>query len=307
MTLNVFPFLQLATEVRLQVYTLVLPWSEYLTELERDDCPVKWYPGKCPSIISVNRQIHREATEILYRENTFAIYVRHPRIPRLPMTESRADPESFMLFSSEKKTLAGSRNPKVPYAVLRHHRNFQDIRKFHVSLPPFDDLNDIDEYSPSWARKAFADFSGCIEKCADQAGCIDYYDWDRMRYIQQIKGPIDEMGELLQNSPRIDELHLSLQAREQRLSFAIYMLQALITPRKVSNAHCLYIPLYIGSRRYTATPKYTLTRNLERLLEEPPGNKEESHLSKDMDEMYSLLQSLRAIQQLDPTAQKKWL
>jgi len=310
MTSEVFPFLQLATEIRLQIYKLVLPYSEYLIELEKSDCPVKWHPGKCTSIIFVNRQTHREATEILYRENTFAIYVRHPRTPRLPMNESRADPESFMLFSWEKKSRASPRNPKVPYAVLRHHQNFQDIRRFHVSLPPFDDLLGVDVYMQKSSYAAFNGINGWIRKCSKQAGCIDDQERERMRYIQQTKDPIDEIGRLLQYSPRIDELHLSLQAREREISFATYMLQALITPRKVNKARCLYIPMYVGRRRdpwVWGNPDYTLARNLECLLEEPTKGKEESHLSKDMEEMYFLLRSIRARQQLDPTAIPNWL
>jgi hypothetical protein len=310
MALDVFPFLQLATEIRLQVYRLVLPYSEYLTELENSDCPVRWHPGTCPSIISVSRQIHREATEILYRENTFAIYVRHPRIPRLPMNESRADPESFMLFSWKNKSWASPKNPKLQYAVLQHHRNFQDIRKFYVSLPPLDDLLGVDMYMQKSSYAAFHGIGGWIRKCSKQAGCIDDQESERISYIQQIKQPINEIGELLQKSPRIDELHLSLQAREREISFASYMLQALITPRKVGKARCLYIPKYVMSRLdpwVWGNPDYTLARNLERLLEEPQEDKEESHLSKDMDEMYFVLQSIRARQQLEPAAIPSWL
>lgn len=46
-----FPFLQLATETRLPIYRLVLPYSEYDVEAQKDDCPVRWYVnfGACAS------------------------------------------------------------------------------------------------------------------------------------------------------------------------------------------------------------------------------------------------------------------
>lgn len=310
MALGYFPFLQLASEIRLEIYKLVLPYSEYHTEFEKRDCPVQWHPGKSPSILFVNRQLHREATEILYRENIFAIYVRHPRIPRLPMNESRADPESFILFSWEKKSWANPRNPKVPYSVLRYHKNFQDIRRFHISLPPFNELLGVDVYMQKSSYVAFNGINGWIRKCSKQAGRIDDQERERMRYIQQIKGPIDEVGELLVNSPRIDDLHLSLQAREREISFVTYMLQGLTLAGKVGKARCFYVPVYFGNRLDPwewGNPDYVLARSLERLLEEPPGDNEESHLPKDMDEMYSLLQSIRVRQQLDPAAMPDWL
>jgi len=306
---GVFPFLRLATEIRLSIYKLVLPYSEYCIESQKLDCPVRWHPGKCPSILFVNRQIYREATEILYRENAFAIYVRHPRQPRLPMNESRADPESFILISWINKSWANPRNPRLPCSVLRHHRNFQDITRFHISLPPLDDVLGIDVYMQKSSYAAFNGINAWIRKCLKQSGCIDDQERERTEYTQQIKRPIDEIGELLLNSPRIDELNLSLQAREREISFATHMLQGLITACKVSKARCFYVPRYDGRRVdpwVWGNPDYTLARNLERLLE-APEDKEESHLLKDMDEMYSLLQSIRARQQLDPTAIPDWL
>lgn len=308
---NVFPFMQLATEIRLPVYRLLLPYSEYHTESETLDCPIRWRPGICPGILFVNRQIHREATEILYRENTFAIYVRHPRQPRLPMNESRADPESFMLISWESKFWANPRNPRVPYSVLLHHQNFQDIRKIHVSLPPFGDLLGVDMYMQSSSYAAFNGITRWIRKCSKQDGCIDDQERERMEYIQQIKGPIDEIGKLLHRSPTIDELYLSLQAGRREISFVSYMLEGIITLRKVGKVLCFYS---LERNRADSqdpwawqTPHFLRARNLERLLEEPPDEKEESHLSKDMDDMYWLLQAIRARQQLDPATLPDWL
>lgn len=140
MTSNRSRFLQLPTEVRLPIYRLLLPYSEYNSGREKSDSPVEWHHGACPGILFVNRQIHQEAAEILYRENTFAIYVKHPRQPRLPMNEGRADAESFMLVSWKGRSWSNPKNPKLSFSLLKKHSNLRDIRRLHISLPPLDDL-----------------------------------------------------------------------------------------------------------------------------------------------------------------------
>ena len=112
-----FPFLSLPLEIRRPIYRYALPYSideswsanshntfmpdhtgnhcsRYVTRAEEG--LVRWYKGACASILFANRQIHEEACEILYHENTFLIYVKHPRHPRLPMNESRADDDSLL-------------------------------------------------------------------------------------------------------------------------------------------------------------------------------------------------------------------
>jgi len=69
------PFLRLPREVRDQIYTYVLQATTnvklesrpiYLLSLEE----LSWKPST-PALCLVNRQIHREASEILYSQNTF--------------------------------------------------------------------------------------------------------------------------------------------------------------------------------------------------------------------------------------------
>lgn len=311
MDLHSSPFLQLPAEVRLQIYALVLPYSEYDAESEILDCPVKWHHGNCPSILFVNRRIHREATSVLYRENIFAIYVKHPRRPRLPMNESRADPESFILISWAKKSWANPRNPKLPYSVLRSHHNFQDIRRFHVSLPPFDDLLGIDMYMLKSSYAAFNGINGWVRKCSKQGGHIDAQERERMDYIQRTKGPIDEIAALLQNLPRIEELHLGFQQPLQReISFGTYLLRGMIALRDIKKARCFYVTIchqHPSGQRVFTIPTNTVPPNLERLLEDPSTEGETSHLSEDVEEMLFLLLSIRSRQQLDPAALPDWL
>lgn len=55
-----FPFLQLATEIRLPIYRLLLPYSEYDIQAQKDDCPVRWYVlfGACPSYFGRLFELH---------------------------------------------------------------------------------------------------------------------------------------------------------------------------------------------------------------------------------------------------------
>ena len=131
-----FHFSELPTEIRLQIYRLSLPHSTYKSDGEEEDCPVEWMPGCCPSILFTNHQIHHEAADVLYHENVFSMYIRHPRKPRLPMNESRADTDSFFLISWKGRSWSNPRNPRLPSSVLKNGL----VRRLHISLPPFDDL-----------------------------------------------------------------------------------------------------------------------------------------------------------------------
>lgn len=307
-----FPFLELPTEIRLVIYKLVLPYSEYDYGCgrEKSDCPVVWYPGKSPGILFVNRQISQEATELLYRENTFSVYVRHPREPRLPMNESRADPESFLLISWAKRAWSNPRNPRLPFSTLKDHSNLQNIRRIHVSLPPFDDLLGVDVYMQKSSYAAFHGINAWIRKHSETGGCVDQKDQDRLDYVRQIKEPIDEVAALLRTLPRIDQLHLSLQAREREIGFAEYMVARLLTLRNVHSVRAFYVPRYVGGREdpwVWGNPDDRLLLLLRAKLEDPAFTREESHLPTRMDEMVSILQAIRTRQQLDPTTIPIWL
>jgi len=308
MAQRVFPFLQLPTEIRILIYRLVLPYSGYDVKRENVDSPIVWFRGKCPSILFANRQIHQEATEVLYRENTFAVYVRHPRDPRLPMNAGHADPETFMLISWAQTTWSNPRNPMLPLSILKHHQNLHNIRHVHVSLPPSDDLLGIDVYMQKSSYAAFNGINAWIRKCAKAGGSMDETERERIDYVQQIKEPIDEVGNWLQTLTRIDNLYISLQAREREIVFAEFMLEQILALKTVKRVHAFYVPRHFGPRRRIwGNPDPHLLQLLEKRLEDPVGSKKDSFLPKDMDAMFWVLQAIRSRQQLDLATLPDWL
>ena len=299
MASHVFPFLQLPAEIRLPIYRLMLPNSEYHKDsvFERQDCPVKWHRGDCPGILFVSRQIHQEATEVLYRENTFAIYVRHPRAPRLSMGEGRADPESFMLVSWANRTWDNPRNPILPLSVLRNHPHLQSIRRLHVSLPRYGgDLSGVDMFMKRTSYAAFHGIDAWVSKCLKAGGRIDSQERERMNYFQQFKKPIDEIGELLQELPQMDQLCLTFQTHPYDIPTTEYLLQGILKKRGIANARCFYVRGHWGGRLEEL--QYFVD-----LLQSPIGTKtpEKSHLPSDMDGMYLLLETIRRNHERDPS------
>ena len=310
-----FPFLQLATEIRLPIYRLLLPYSEYHVEGEKNDSPVRWYPGKydCPSILFVNRQIHREAAEILYHENFFAIYIKHPHEPRLPMNESRADPESFVLISRTKspkmvkaakhRAWAHPQNPRIPLSIMRSHQNFHRIQKFHVSLPPFDGLAGVDMFMKKTSFAAFNGVNAWIGRCARRGGYFDLAEQERMSIVQQFKDPIDEVGKLLQTLERIDQLCISVQQSNFQITFSEYLMEELLKVGPVGRAACFF-----GRIRSWMTLDESQLRRWDYLLRFTPQKRaEESLLPLETEGMYRLLQAIRTYQQLDFAPMPDWL
>ena len=307
-----FPFLQLPVEIRLLVYQYALPFSiyEYDYDGEKSDCPVTWFPGKCPGILFVNRQISQEARETLYRNNTFSIYVRHPREPRLPMNAGRADPESIMLISWAKRVWSHPKNPILPFSILRHHPNFRDIRMIHVSLPPFDDLLGVDVYMQRSSDAFFHGINAWFNGCSEKGGQIDQKDRDRIDYVQKIKDPIDEVAKLLRTVSWIDKLYLSLQSREREISFVEYMLTQLLALQNVKNVRAFYVPRYIGGRANPwvwGNPDESLLVDLKANIENAHYGSKEPQLSTDIDNMYRMLQSIRSKQQRNTSRLPEWL
>ena len=123
---------------------MLLPFSVYLDDLETMDCPVRWRRGLCGNVLFVNKQIHREASGILYKENVFSLYIRHPMKARLPMNESRPDDDSFVLFSWTGRHWAHPKNSRSHLRNLSKHPNFPDICKLYVSAPELDGLIGVD-------------------------------------------------------------------------------------------------------------------------------------------------------------------
>ena len=313
-----FPFLQLATETRLPIYRLLLPYSEYRVEDQRNDTPVRWYRGKysCPSILLVNRQIHGEAAEILYQENFFAIYVKHPSEPRLPWNESRADPESFMFISWARSPEMEARremawahptNPRAFLSGLGSHHNFHHIRKLHVSLPPFDGLAGVDMFMKKTSFAAFNGVNAWIEKCAKKEGDLDVAEKKRMSIVKHFKDPIDKLGKLLQIFERIDQLCISTQASEFQITFSEYLIEELLKVGPVARAACYLAPT-LGWKRNNASQLWSQLRRWEDLLQLTHEKQTKDYqLPLETDSMYRLLEAIRTYQQLDFVRMPDWL
>ena len=308
MSVEFFSFLQLAPEIRLQIYRLALPHSVYQdsSEFERRDCPVEWHHGTCSSIIYISRQINREATEVLFRENTFAIYVKHPRQPRLPMNEGRADPDSFMLISWANRHWSNPKNPKMPLSIFQAHPNFRDIRRLHISLPPYsEDLAGIDMYMKKTSYAAFNGINAWVRKCLKTDCLLDAKEIERMEYVKTIKEPIDEVGKSLQQLPRLDQLWLSLQPQPRYINFTEYLLQGILKTRGVGTARCFYVAQNWG---FDVAEQWEShedeCRYFASLLQSVAGTnaREETHLPPDLDEMYFLLDSIRKQQERNPSS-----
>lgn len=307
MTSGSFPILQLPTEIRLSIYNLILPHSEYHqdSDHEKIDCPVTWYPGICPNILFVNRQIYQEASEILYRDNVFSIYVRHPRNPRLPMNESRADPESFLLISWAGRDWSNPKNPRLPYPILQRHFNFQNVRNVHISTPPFGDLLGINVYLQRSSYAAFNGINAWVNHCVKAGGTIDEKDSERMAYVQQFKEPIDQIAQLLQTLPRIENLHLSIQVEERLITFVEYMLQRVLALRNVNHFRAFYVSQKSGLHHGNPGPK--LLESLTAKLGKPLSNGQKIHTSPDLNAMFWVLQSVKEYQRIDPADFPTWL
>ena len=312
-------FLQLPAEIRVPIYRLLLPYSEYDGEAQEYDCPVRWYSGqyRCPSILFANRQIHREAVEILYRENFFAIYVRHPQNPRLPLNESRADPESFMFVSwatspeaKMNRAWAHPRNPKIPCSVLGRHQYFPRIRRFHINFPPFDGLSGVDMFMKKTSYAAFNGVNAWIGKCVKNGGYLDVAEQERMSIVQQFKDPIDELGRLLQSSERIDQLRVSIQAPKIQFTFYEYLFEELLKVRRVGSAIFSFAPSLIHphTRQLWGNLDSSQLKGWEILVQlKSSERREKCHLPAELDDMYRLLQAIRAYQQLASVPMPDWL
>jgi len=305
MSTHFSPFLHwLPVEVRLPIYRYVLPYSTYQEDREESDCPVVWFPGKCPGILFVNKQINREATEILYRENIFALYVRHPQAARLPMNESRPDSDSFVLISWSQSTWAHPRNPRIPFSVLRSHTNLENVRRLHISLPPFDDLIGVDVFMRKSSYAGFHGISAWLRKCATRDNQLDEQEKERLGYIQKYKIFLDEVGRMLQTLPRLDQLYLSFQTGKFDVYCREYLLSEILLRRNVRLAKCFYAGSHLRGRSSRGDPNDLLLRTFEQILQSRSGEfaKAEQYLCKEMEAMYWLLQAIREKQLLDDTA-----
>jgi hypothetical protein len=71
-----FPFLQLPSEIRLRVYDLLLTTVPDVIDLDPDN--YRTVHRKIQGIFWVNKQIHDEASHLLYSTKTFRIFPCHP-------------------------------------------------------------------------------------------------------------------------------------------------------------------------------------------------------------------------------------
>ena len=294
-----FPFLLLPLEIRLEIYKFALPYSEYRADLQLSDSPISWHPGACPRLLLANKHIYRETSSTLYQDNHFALYIRHPREPRLVYNESRADEQSFVLISWAHHHWAHPRNSKISWLVLRKHQNLQDIRRWYISIPVLDDLLGVEVYM---GRSTIAGLHGIkfwLDKCTNNGGCLAGGEKKRMAYVQKYKDPIDEVGRMLQCLPQIDLLSLGLCCYGLHdIAFRDYMLDELLRIRGVKQAKCFYLPGKNGDIMIKPGPLETYRQTLQ----SPRGSfaKETPNLPQGIEEMYRLLEAMRIRQTIEP-------
>ena len=214
------------------------------------------------------------------------------------MNEGRADPDSFMLISWANRHWSNPKNPKMPLSMLQAHPNFRDIRRLHISLPPYsEDLAGIDMYMKQTSYAAFNGISAWVRKCLKADCLLDTKEMERMEYVKTMKEPIDEVGKSLRQLPRIDHLWLSLQPQLKYITFTEYLLQGILETRDVGTARCFYVAeqweSHVDECRYFASLLQSVTGT---------NGREESHLPPDLDEMYFLLDSIRKQQERDPSS-----
>ena len=295
-------FLLLPSEVRLLIYRLVLPYSIYYEEFEVLDSPVRWHRGLCPSILFVNKKLYCEASQLLYKENYFSIYLRHPTDARLPMNESRPDPESFVLFSPIDRSWAHPRNRKLPLSILRRHANLSDIRKVYLSVHSLDGLIGVDAYM---RRSSLARSQGIgvwLAKCAARGDHLSPEENDRMAYVYNYKEPIDEVGMLLRHISRIEFLAIAINRRQYGISFLSYLLEKILETTIIEHARCYYVPeTGMGTQSWADVNTKDrllalLRQSLESVIESPA--QEGRIMRRETAEMYRLLQAIRKRQSL---------
>ena len=87
---SIFPFLQLPLELRLEIYAylLILPENAVYNYNYYTHRANTAHTTLCPQILLVNWQINCEATDLLYKKNTFlahpSLLTAFPRLPPLP-------------------------------------------------------------------------------------------------------------------------------------------------------------------------------------------------------------------------------
>ena len=321
-------FLQLPLEIRLCIYDLILPRSidcriefasnaaldvafqvrrnRRLTPGGSEECAVRWIPGLCPSILFVNRQLYREASEILYSQNAFEIYVKHPKEPRLPMNDGRVDEASFVLIAFKDSHWCHPRQPKLPLSALHAHTGFSRVRKWHVSLPPLEDLVGVDIYMRMSSFAAFHGIIKWVDHCRKNNGSLDDQEKSRMVYVQQFKHPIDEVAQFLGTSEKVDQLGLTFQLGRMDLCCLEYLLEGFLNLANVKAARCFCRLLpYSRIRSADEHPTRHAINRIEQKLtaaKTSVSKDSETKLWSDAFEMFKMLTAIRSRQMVDEIA-----
>ena len=305
----VLPFLSLPLEIRIPIYRDCLPYSKL--DCRKDESTrvitpaeeglIRWYNGVCPSILFANRQTHAEACEILYHENTFTIYVRHPRHARLPMNESRADEDSFVHISWKHRNWAHPRNHKIPLAIVRSHSHFSHICRVQINLPDINQLLAADMYMRTVSYASHHGLSAWVDKLRASNGQPSEEEQERMDYIDMIKRPVDEVAEVLQALPRINELVLLLTAESYEVTFVEFVLSGLLQLCGVQHVQILYkeqesLRPPSGERAKLRTSMMEpRLRDLEKQMESGPSTQAAESVDGISPEALEMLQMLRSM------------
>ncbi|KAL9100215.1 MAG: hypothetical protein Q9163_004380 [Psora crenata] len=291
-------FLEFPLEVRLEIYRLALPRSEYREDLQIPDCPITWSLGICAGLLFANKQVQRESSEVLYKESYFALYIKHPRNPRLTYNESRADSQSFILISWTHRHWAHPRNPRIPWPALQKHKNLQDIRKWYVSVPELDDLIGVDAYMRRASIAGLYGINIWVANRARNGGCLTDDEKERMAYLQKYKDPINEAGIMLRSLPRIDVLSLGLGYGNHNVTCREYVLNEILLRRGVGQAKCFYT----GTTKEGNGINHGLVEGYRQMLQsnQASANRERLHMPRETESMHHLLQAIRTRQVLEP-------
>ena len=149
------------------------------------------------------------------------------------MNESRADDDSFVLISWKHRSWAHPRNHKIPLAVLQNHTHFSRICRIHINLRGMRDLLGIDMFMRTACYASEYGLSAWGEKLRVSNGQPLEVEQRRMDYINTIKGPVDEVAEVLQKLPRMTELLIFSTLHSYEISFFEFVISKLLRLRGV--------------------------------------------------------------------------
>ena len=114
------------------------------------------------------------------------------------------------------------------------------------------------------------------DSCAKQGGSLLVAETEWMSIVQQFKDPLDELGRLLHSLGRIDQLCISFQASNFRISFIEYLLEELLKLDEVRGATCFFASSLVHTLTWANLDDSQLKRweglmrlNLQRWMEKP--------------------------------------